>query len=150
LYNSRQFLYRGQQFDFVDMSGILTEPPIEVDNYNVLVPRVDMDGLDVAGVRSVAVSAPIGTNVPWNYRAAGFGEGDLCDLSGSFVAFASTKAQRIASGDPRLSLQERYGDHQGYVDAVTEAAEDFVADRLLLSADADSIIAAAQASNVLQ
>ena len=150
LYNSQQFLYRGRQFDFVDMSGILTEPPIEVDNYNVLVPRVDMDGLDVAGVRSVAVSAPIGTNVPWNYRAAGFGEGDLCDLSGSFFAFATTKAQRIASGDPRLSLQERYGNHQGYVDAVTEAAEDFVADRLLLSADADSIIAAAQASNVLQ
>jgi hypothetical protein len=150
LYNSRQFLYRGQQFDFVDMSGILTEPPIEVDNYNVRLPRVDMDGLDVAGVRSVTVSAPIGTNVPWNYRAAGFGEGDLCDLSGSFFAFATTKAQRIASGDPRLSLQERYGDHQGYVDAVSEAAEDSVADRLLLPADADSIVAAAQASNVLQ
>jgi hypothetical protein len=150
LYNSRQFLYRGQQFDFVDMSGILTEPPIEVDNYNVLVPRVDMDGLDVAGVRSVAVGAPIGTNVPWNYRAAGFGEGDLCDLSGSFFALATTKAQRLASGDPRLSLQERYGNHQGYVDVVSEAAEDLVADRLLLPADADSIIAAAQASNVLQ
>ena len=150
LYNSRQFLYRGQKFDFVDMSGILTEPPIEVADYNVLLPRVDSDGLDVAGVRSVAVSAPIGTNIPWNYRAAGFGEGDLCDLSGSFFAFATTKAQRIASADPRLSLQERYGNHHGYVDAVAEAAEDLVADRLLLSEDADSIIAAAQASNVLQ
>jgi hypothetical protein len=150
LYNTRLFLYRGQQFDFVDMSGILTEPPIEVALYNVLVPRVDRDGLDVAGVRSVAVSAPIGTNVPWNYRAAGFGEGDLCDLSGSFFGFAKTKADRTASGDPRLSLQERYGDHQGYVAAVTVAADEFVADRLLLPADADSIIAAAQASNVLQ
>jgi hypothetical protein len=150
LYNTRLFLYRGQQFDFVDMSGILTEPPIEVAPYNVLVPRVDSDGLDVAGVRSVAVSAPIGTNVPWNYRAAGFGEGDLCDLSGSFFAFAKTKADRIASSDPRLSLEERYGDHQGYVDAVTAAADELVADRLLLPADADSIIAAAEASNVLQ
>jgi Alpha/beta hydrolase domain len=150
LYNSRLFLYRGQQFDFVDMTGILTEPPIEVAEYKVLVPRVDRDGLDVAGVRSVAVSAPIGTNVPWNYRAAGFGEGDLCDLSGSFFAFATTKAERMASGDPRLSLQERYGNHQGYVDAVTEAADDLVADNLLLPADADNIIAAAQASNVLQ
>jgi hypothetical protein len=150
LYNTRLFLYRGQQFDFVDMSGILTEPPIEVAPYNVLVPRVDTDGLDVAGVRSVAVSAPIGTNVPWNYRAAGFGEGDLCDLSGSFFAFANTKADRVASGDPRPSLQERYGDHQGYVDAVTAAADELVANRLLLPADADSIIAAAQASNILQ
>ena len=150
LYNTRQFLYRGQRFDFVNMSGILTEPPIEVADYNVLVPRVDSDGLDVAGVRSVAVSAPIGTNVPWNYRATGFGEGDLCDLSGSFFAFASTEAERTANGDPRLSLQERYGDHQGYVDAVTAAAENLVAGRLLLPSDADSIIAAAQASNVLQ
>jgi hypothetical protein len=150
LYNSREFLYRGQQFDFVDMSGILTEPPIDVAAYNVLVPRLDADGLDVAGVRSVAVSAPIGTNVPWNYRADGFGEGDLCDLSGSFFAFATTKAERIASGDPRMSLQERYGDHQGYVDAVIAAAENLVADRLLLSSDADSIVAAAQASNILQ
>jgi hypothetical protein len=149
LYNSRLFLYRGQHFDFIDLSGILTEPPIEVAAYNVLVPRVDPDGLDVAGVRSVAVSAPIGTNVPWNYRAVGFGAGDLCDLSGSFFAFATTRAQRIASGDPRLSLEERYGDHQGYVDAVSEAAENLVADRLLLPADADSIVAAAQASNVL-
>jgi hypothetical protein len=96
------------------------------------------------------ISAPIGTNVPWNYRASELTEGDLCDLSGGFFAFATTKAQRLASGDPRLSLQERYGKHQRYVDAVTEAAENRVADRLLLSADADSIIAAAQASNVLQ
>ena len=35
-------------------------------------------------------------------------------------------------------------------DAVTEAADNLVADRLLLPADADSVIAAAQASNVLQ
>src|SRR5215470_3866302 len=35
LYNTRQFLYRGQRFDFVDMSGILTEPPIVVADYVV-------------------------------------------------------------------------------------------------------------------
>ena len=55
-----------------------------------------------------------------------------------------------SSSDPRLSLHERYGNHQGYVDAVMEAAEDLVADRLLLSTDAASIIAAAQGSDVLQ
>ena len=77
-------------------------------------------------------------------------EGDLCDLSGSFFAFAPTKSQRIASSDPRVSLQERYGKRQGYVDAVSEAGEDLVGDRLLMPADADNIIAAAQSSNVLQ
>ena len=78
------------------------------------------------------------------------GEGDLCDLSGSFFAFAKTTADRAARADPRPSLQERYGDHQGYVDAVTAAADELVANRLLLPADADAIIAAAQASNILQ
>jgi Alpha/beta hydrolase domain len=131
-------------------SLVVFEPDRYAGARHMLVPRVDLDGLDVAGVRSVAVSAPIGTNVPWNYRAAGFGEGDLCDLSGSFFAFATTKAERLANGDPRSSLQERYGNHQGYVDAVSEAAEELVAERLPLPADADSIIAAAQASNVLQ
>lgn len=150
LYNPRSFFFRGSEFDFGNMSGILREPPILVADYIVLEPRVDQDGLDIAGVRSVAVQAPIGTNVPWNYRAAGFGEGDLCDLSGSFFAFATTKSQRAASGDPRLSLQERYGNHQGYVNAVTAATATLVNDRLLLPADATNIIAAAAASNVLQ
>jgi Alpha/beta hydrolase domain len=49
-----------------------------------------------------------------------------------------------------MSLQERYGDHRGYVDAVIAAAENLVADRLLLPSDADSIVSAAQASNILQ
>jgi len=64
--------------------------------------------------------------------------------------YLPTKAQRIASADPHLSLQERYGSQQGCVDAVSAAAEDLAADRLLLPADADNIVAAARASNVLQ
>jgi len=54
------------------------------------------------------------------------------------------------SGDPRLSLEERYGTHQGYVTAVRAAAERLVAEGYLLSQDADAIVAAADASDVLR
>jgi hypothetical protein len=59
-------------------------------------------------------------------------------------------AERLATGDPRLSLQERYGNHAGYVAAVTAAADNALAQGYLLQADHDALIAAAAASNVLQ
>jgi hypothetical protein len=111
---------------------------------------VDTDGNDIGGLHSVTLDAPLGTYTGWNLRAAGFSEGDLCDLSGSFFPFADTKADRKASGDPRPSLKERYGTHKGYVNAVTQAATNLVQDRLILPADATTIIAAANASDVLQ
>ena len=50
---------------------------------------------------------------------------------------------------PRLSVEERYGDHKGYVDAVRQAAKRLVDDRLLLLADAETIVAEAENSVVL-
>ena len=74
----------------------------------------------------------------------------LCVLTGSYFPFATTKAQRLASGDPRLSLEERYGDHDGFVKAVKKAAHQLVRERFLLKEDAESAISAAEASNVLK
>ena len=65
------------------------------------------------------------------------------------VPFARTQADRMATGDPRLSLEERYRTHAGYVQAVTNAADNAVAKGFLLPADRDALIAQAQASNVL-
>ena len=102
LYNTRNLLFWGPKFDADDESGILTEPPVVTDlAYNILEPAVDADGNDIDGVRSTTLQAPLGTYMGWNYRAAGFGEGDLCDLTGSFIPFAGTQAQRMANGDPR-------------------------------------------------
>jgi hypothetical protein len=67
-----------------------------------------------------------------------------------FTVSPITLAERLATGDPRLSLQERYGDHNGYVAAVTAAADNALAQGYLLAADHDALIAAAQASNVLR
>ena len=93
-----------------------------------------------AGVPSVQFQVPLGTYLGWNVTAAGFDKGKICALNGSFVPFATTKAERTASGDPRRSLEERYGSHQAFVDAVKAAAEKAVAERFLLRADADRLI----------
>ncbi len=124
-------------------------PPIHGPRYTVLVPRPDADGTGLAGIRTMWTRTPIGTNVGWNIRA-GLRAPDLCSLSGSFIPFAKTKAGRLASGDERKSLEERYRDHAGFVRAVEKAGRELVRERFLLEEDAASFVQAAQDSDVLR
>ncbi|MSR19745.1 MAG: hypothetical protein EXR91_02020 [Gemmatimonadetes bacterium] len=123
-------------------------PPTEGEAYAVLVGKVDADGNMIHGVRHPNLVAPIGTYTGWNLRREGFAEGAQCAGGGSFIPFAATRAERMASGDPRLSLEERYADHAAYVRAVASAATALVRDRLLLPADADEIIDEAEGSSI--
>jgi hypothetical protein len=113
-----------------------------------VVPRVDADGNEVGGVPAVLHDAPLGTYTGWNITAAGFYKDRICSFTGGMIPFAKTKAQRVASGDPRPSLEERYGSHAGYVAAVQGAANNAFNQGFLLDADRTALIAAAQASNV--
>jgi hypothetical protein len=140
----------GPDFNYLDQSGLITrQPPVVKQVLPTLVPKVDADGIDVGGVPSVLRQAPLGTYTGWNVVASGFDKGKICLLNGSFIPFARTKAERSASGDPRPSLEERYGNHGAYVDVVKAAAEKAVAERFLLREDADRLIAEASASDVL-
>jgi len=142
---------RGPRFDAANVSGIIgNEPPLRVADYLSLVPQVDADGNDVDGVRSTSIQAPVGTYTGWNTRSPGFSEGDACDIFGSFIPFARSAAGRAATGDPRPSLEERYGDHAGYVDAVAAAARRLAVDGFLLPEDAASTVRQAEASDVLK
>ncbi len=144
----------GPGFNALDASGIPSNAPPPVKQViNMLVPRVDADGNEVGGVPNVLTDAPLGTYLGWNITAGGarpFHQGQICNYVGGMVPFAKTQAERLATGDPRLSLQERYGSHEGYVAAVTRAAVNAVAKGFLLQADADALIAAADASLVLR
>jgi len=111
---------------------------------------VDRDGNEAAGIRLPPVEAPIATTTGWALRRAGFGENDGCEASGQHIAFKTTRAERMAAGDPRLSLEERYTNHDGYVAAVTKAAEKLAQQRLLLASDVQKYIDQARASNVLR
>jgi hypothetical protein len=118
--------------------------------YPIFVSRVDRDGNEMAGIRLPPVEAPIATTTGWALRRNGFGEDEGCEASGQHIAFKATKAERMAAGDPRLSLEERYQDHDGYVAAVTRAAKKLEQQRFLLAADVAKYVEQAQASQVLR
>jgi hypothetical protein len=141
----------GPAFRDADESGIVSiQPPVVRQTLPTLVPRVDADGNELAGVRSVLLEAPLGTYTGWNPLARGFFKGRIQSLGGGYIPFAKTKAERLASGDPRPSLEERYGTHEGYVARAKAAAKRLVGERLLLQDDADRLVAQAENSNVLR
>ena len=151
LINELALLDYGPEFHARDESGILTEPPVATGRrYVVLMPKVDADGNEVDGVRSATLQAPLGTYTGWNLRRPGHAEDELCGLQGSFIPFATTRAEREKNGDPRLSLEERYRDHAGYVNAVKAATKDLAAKGFLLPEDAARLVSAAERSDVLQ
>jgi hypothetical protein len=150
-YNSLGLLDFGPRFDESDETGIADwQPPAYMGkDYAILVPAVGADGNEIAGVQPVGNAAPLGTNLTYNY-GADLALGDLFWLSGSFIPFHITREDRLAAGDERLSLEELYGDHAGYVAAVRRAAEQLVAQGFLLRVDADRLIAEAEQSGVLR
>jgi hypothetical protein len=141
--------HSGDLFDFgpdFDKGFLSVLPPKLLGSpYPVLVPKADTDGNDIAGVRLPEVTVPVATYTGWALRADGL---DGCDAAGQRLDFAKTKAARLASGDPRPSLEERYADHGTYVGLVTQAAKALKEQRFLLDEDVQRYVAAAQAASV--
>ena len=106
-----------------------------------LVPAVDADGNERAGVRLPPIAVPGGTYTGWNLYAAPGLEGELCDREGSFLPFAATEAER--AGDPRPSLAARYATAEARRTALSAAAAALVAERFLLAPDAEAYVAGA-------
>lgn len=149
----------GEGYGFPDIPGVSyralvnelceldygTQPPEPIPgrDYTVLVPSIDADGNEVAGIRVPEVAVPRGTHTGWAPRRAGYAEDELIAL-GAFFPFARTRAERETSGDPRLSLEERYPTHEDYVRRIAEAARDLCREGLLLEEDVERIMAAAR------
>ena len=112
--------------------------------YPSFVSKVDIDGNELAGIRLPPVAVPFGTATGWNLRRTNYNGNDGCEAAGSFIPFAPDMATRMAKRDPRLSLTERYNNHTGYVAAVSAAANILLNQRLLLLADVQAYIDAAQ------
>jgi len=148
----------GPDYDHYDATGVPTNTPPPIRHViKTLVPKVNADGNEVDGVPTVQVMAPLGTYLGWNitagpgdvgYDGRPFHAGQVCNYAGGMVPFFKTRAQRLAAGDPRRSLEERYGTHAGYVAAVTAAANKAFNEGYLLAADRDALIAQAEASDV--
>jgi len=122
------------------------QPPraIPGHDYRVFVPAIDSDGNESCGIRAPEIAVPRGTHTGWTMRREGFAEGELGAI-GAFIPFAATRAERIAAGDPRPSLEERYSSDDEYVRRSVAAARELVARGLLLAEDVERIEAAARA-----
>jgi len=123
------------------------QPPAEGPLYPVFVSKVDSDGNGLAGICLPDVETPVATYTGWNLRTAGHAENELY-LGGYYIPFAQTQAERLAKGDPRLSLEERYSNHNDYVEKVTNAVNHLVREHLLLKEDAERIKEAAAQTSI--
>jgi hypothetical protein len=108
--------------------------------YVSLLPAVDADGNELAGIRLPPIAVPRATYTAWNRYVDPALRADLCGRLGSYLPFARTRAEREQTGDPRLSLAERYPSHADYARRVRAAAGELVRARLLLPEDAQRAI----------
>jgi hypothetical protein len=123
--------------------GIVSlEPPKVGQPFAVLVPQADADGNDLGGVSLPELQVPLATYTGWNLRDPGIGASDLrLSFYGSFIPFAKTEADRRKSGDPRLSVAERYVSRGEYLGKFAEAAMKLIRERFLLREDLPAMLA---------
>jgi alpha/beta hydrolase family protein len=131
----------GPQFRYNDGSGVYTNVPPPIKQViPTLAPKVDSDGNEIAGVRSLLIQLPLGTYPGWNPIASGPLKGREASLSAGYIPFAKTKADRIANNDPRPSIEERYSDLWEYYFRANAIVSTLVAQRYLLPDDANLLI----------
>jgi hypothetical protein len=127
-----------------EATGVGRYPPQEGAFYPALVSAVDADGNERAGIRMPDITVPVGTHAGWNPRDPSTGAPEqIVPMNGLTLWFAADAATRVASGDPRRSLAERYRDEADYGRKVRAAALQLAAERYLLEEDVEQVVAAA-------
>jgi hypothetical protein len=129
----------GPRFNYLDNSGIIDNvPPTVKQAIPTLAIPVDADGNEVAsaGLHSALAQMPLGTYTGWNPIASGIFKGQEQNLAGGYVPFPKTRAERIATGDPRLSIEERYPNFWVYYYGLDAVIQNLVNQRYLLPQDA--------------
>jgi alpha/beta hydrolase family protein len=120
--------------------------PPQAPRLPFLVPQVDGDGNELAGIAMPDVAVPLATYTGWNFRQPSIGQpGELLPLTGSYIPLPATRAARERSGDPRPSIEERYGGRARYQALVTDRAGKLVEEGYLLREDLDTVVAQALA-----
>jgi len=122
--------------------GIITlEPPHVGNPFGVLVPQSDADGNDLGGVRLPELQVPLATYTGWNLRDPSIGAPEQrVSFLGSWIPLAKTVEERKRSGDPRLSIAERYASQEEYMSKFEQAAKKLVEQRFLLREDLPAVL----------
>ena len=127
--------------DFISRGIVTQEPPVIGSAFPILVPQVDADGNELAGIRVPELAVPLATYTGWNLFNERSGPTDvLSSMQGSFIPLAKTRAEREHASDPRRSVEERYATRDQYLAQVTKAANDLVGKGYLLKEDVPGIV----------
>jgi hypothetical protein len=120
---------------------VVVEPPRVGNSFSVLVPQSDADGNDLGGVRLPELQVPLATYTGWNLRDPAIGAPEQrVSFLGSWIPLAKTAEERKKSGDPRLSIAERYASREVYMTKFEEAAKKLIDQRFLLQEDLPAIL----------
>lgn len=131
---------------FWDQGIVTRQPPAVGEPFPVRVPRVGPDGNPLAGLRLPEVAVPLATYTPWNRRSEEIGAPDeLADFRGAFLPLPVTAEERRATGDPRLSVEERYGNRDAYLGRYATCAARLARERYLLDEDLPELLERAEA-----
>ena len=102
----------------------------------MLIPQVDEDGNEVAGIMHPEVKVPLATYTGWNFTNPDAGDPNtLVSLAGSYIPFPATQVERNRTGDPRRSIEERYDSRADYLRLVEAAGRRLIEQRYLLEPD---------------
>jgi hypothetical protein len=106
-----------------------------------LVPQVDVDGNEVAGVRTAESRVPLATYTGWNFRNQSSGGGTLLvSLLGSRIGFPKTPADAAAAKDPRTPVSERYPSREAYLAQAQGVCDELVKGGYLLLGDVAQVM----------
>tara|TARA_R110001592_G_scaffold159467_3_gene390948 strand:- start:8949 stop:11033 length:2085 start_codon:yes stop_codon:yes gene_type:complete len=117
------------------------QPPLPRGDYRVLVPRSGPDGNELGCLSAPEVAVPVATYTSWRLRDEnGPAANQLYSLSGSMIPFPLTKAEREQQGDPRPSLEERFGTLETYLQQLSAQCQAYEQSGYLLPADRERIL----------
>lgn len=136
-----QMAYRVDYGEEFRTAGLVTkEPPVVGKAFATMVPQVDADGNEKAGVRLPEIQVPLATYTGWNLRSAKIGAPEeMFSMVGSFFPLAKSKAEREKARDPRPSIAERYASREAYLAKIREAAKSLVGSGYVLEADVPAL-----------
>ncbi len=126
---------------FVSEGVVTQEPPAVGKAFPILVPSVDGDGNEVAGVRMPEMQAPLATYTGWNlFNEKSGPTHEISSMVGSYIPLPRTRVEGKASNDPRPSIEERYKSRAEYLGRVAEAGMDLIDAGLVLERDLPGIV----------
>ncbi len=122
--------------------GIITmQPPRVGEPFLALVPQVDRDGNELAGIHLPEIAVPLATYTGWNLRDPSIGAPEQREaFEGSYLVFPKTAAERQKSGDSRKSIAERYSSREDYLDRYAKTIDALVKERWILEEDRGALL----------